>query len=80
MVECEDCGKEMETAETCDVDQLYINGTWVDRNTDHFDNNERCHDCGILNQSGNIHHFGCDIEKCPVCEGQLFICECEKDE
>lgn len=33
-----------------------------------------CHDCGI--KEGNIHHFGCDMEGCPFCGGQLISCGC----
>lgn len=34
----------------------------------------RCHDCNILD--GGIHHFGCDMEVCPVCGGQFISCGC----
>ena len=36
--------------------------------------NERCHDCGIENKHGHFHHFGCDMERCPKCDGQLLSC------
>ena len=36
---------------------------------------EDCHDCNVSN--GQLHHFGCDMERCPICkEGQLITCEC----
>jgi len=44
----------------------------------HFDYNVSCHDCGIENHVGNIHHQGCDVERCPRCEGQALACACEK--
>jgi hypothetical protein len=34
-----------------------------------------CHDCGAV--KGQLHVFGCDVERCPVCGGQVIFCECE---
>ena len=34
-----------------------------------------CHDCGA--REGEIHHFGCDMERCPFCGGQLASCGCQ---
>ena len=33
-----------------------------------------CHDCGV--KEGEIHQEGCDMERCPNCDGQLIGCEC----
>jgi len=38
-----------------------------------------CHDCGIENKEGNVHHFGCDVEKCPKCKDQFAFCKCKKE-
>ena len=34
----------------------------------------RCHDCRIT--EGELHKFGCDMETCPFCGGQLICCTC----
>lgn len=33
-----------------------------------------CGDCEC--PPGGYHHLGCDIERCPVCNGQLLSCSC----
>jgi Zn-finger nucleic acid-binding protein len=35
---------------------------------------KKCHDCGII--EGQIHEYGCDMEMCPFCGGQLIVCGC----
>lgn len=37
-----------------------------------------CHDCGV--RRGEVHIFGCDVERCPVCGGKVVYCECEFDD
>lgn len=75
---CQDCGKEMLDPDTvsCSLDTINIDGQVFKRDTSYYDHNEHCHDCGILNSPGNVHHFGCDIERCPKCGGQLISCVC----
>jgi hypothetical protein len=34
----------------------------------------RCHDCGA--KEGRLHHPGCDMERCPKCDGQAISCDC----
>lgn len=76
MLECRDCGLEMTKAKSCEIDSLTKDGKLYKRNTAYYDINKRCHDCGIINKKGNIHHLGCDIEACPICNGQLLSCGC----
>ncbi len=33
-----------------------------------------CHDCGV--SDGYYHTPGCDMERCPFCNGQLISCMC----
>ena len=33
-----------------------------------------CHDC--VAREGELHVFGCDMERCPFCGGQLIGCGC----
>lgn len=38
---------------------------------------QQCHDCGV--KEGQIHKFGCDMERCPCCGKQLISCDCFED-
>ena len=33
-----------------------------------------CHDCGVV--AGELHLDGCDMERCPRCDGQYMCCDC----
>lgn len=79
MTICTDCNKEMTTAESCSLSEVKVDGKWYKRDTSYYDYRERCHDCGIVNKEGNIHHFGCDTERCPKCDEQIVFCDCKKE-
>jgi hypothetical protein len=34
-----------------------------------------CHDCAVM--KGEFHVPGCDVEQCPECGGQAFVCACD---
>jgi hypothetical protein len=36
-----------------------------------------CGDCAV--KEGQLHHWGCDNEKCPKCGGQALGCACAND-
>ena len=34
----------------------------------------KCEDCSA--PKGSLHLFGCDLEECPRCGGQIITCDC----
>jgi hypothetical protein len=80
---CQDCRQPMSGSTSCTWKYIKINGKIYKRDTTFYDygrtiiNGKKCcHDCGIVNHGGHVHHFGCDIERCPRCHGQLIACNC----
>ena len=78
MAICDDCGQEMMNPAVagCDKPRIRVNGTLRNRIRFGLDEDRTCHDCNA--RPGALHHYGCDMERCPVCEGQLISCDCRK--
>lgn len=84
MAICQNCKQEMRKASKCTKPLLVVKyragSVFVfKRDTEYYDANKRCHDCGIANRRGNVHHLGCDVERCPNCGLQLISCSCLDD-
>lgn len=83
MSECQLCGREMTTADSCALEALHQNGrrfplARLGQESGWRGRAERCGDCGIAR--GGLHHPGCDLQDCPVCGRQLLSCGCGFDE
>lgn len=79
VVVCDTCKQEMKEAKSCTNQFVKIGGKWHLRDNTYYDDNERCHDCSIMNGFPNYHHPGCDMERCPICGGQAISCDCAYD-
>jgi len=65
---------------TCEVRGVEFQRLRYGEEKEDWGANERpCHDCSAI--KGEYHVQGCDVERCPVCDGQLwFGCECEEQQ
>lgn len=68
------CGEKM-NVDTCKHKHIMIGGIPTLRIPYPPTSTKNCHDCNIW--PGGVHHEGCDMEKCPICKGQLISCDCD---
>ena len=76
MSQCEYCEQDMNMSDGCTTTAYMLPGGQriVARIKYESFAGERCHDCNA--QHGQYHHPGCDMEKCPICHGQAYGCDC----
>jgi hypothetical protein len=72
---CDDCNKEMSEGNGCTVEEFFAKKRIV-YGKDFLEGTQFCHDCNV--EKGQYHHAGCDVERCPLCGGQLISCQCDR--
>ncbi len=73
MATCEVCEQEMTNPCSCIHPLVKHNNRWYGRRRA----DQHCTDCNC--PENGVHHFGCDQERCPICNGQFAFCDCYGD-
>lgn len=72
---CEWCDKKMDQGNGCTFPKFSDFADGIERDRVPYDGpGEFCHDCNVA--KGQLHHPGCDMERCPKCGGQAIGCDC----
>jgi len=77
---CTHCNQRMMPGKSCikipiySMGKLYNTIPYGQDNSMLSDMHVNCPGCGV--RYGGYHHPGCYVEKCPVCDKQLFVCDC----
>ena len=70
---CRYCHKDIGEVNGCSAKYLIYDSKVYTRSTEHFGEKDgRCNDCN--SKHGMFHHFGCDVERCAVCNEQALFC------
>ena len=83
MAICYFCDREMTTADSCTANVLKHSGRQIalwpyGKGPGDRHGGPRCGDCGV--KRGGYHHPGCDLQRCPICRGQLLSCDCQYED
>ena len=82
-VPCKHCHQIMDPGNGCTISRFRIEDKFYDRikagdkldMLPEMEEGRACHDCNV--KRNQYHHFGCDMESCPRCHGQLIACGCD---